>query len=224
MLRGLRFLWYGYLGRTLEIKSRGSRSFYINKNQNFLLNEKSCILSKNSRTNYRLAAGRVDCRFGFATVLLLCQRMPCRNFPCSNENSKTVVDEDSAECNMFSQGAVPLRLSKFVSLEIVAQYLYDHWPLWIRLAHRTARFYDICIRLYKTDDGWFDKWFEKLRRSATVVTAGFDAWFVKMLYDMHLSDVAKMGLRSCVERSVYWHDLAERLTLLEERRNERTLF
>ena len=46
----------------------------------FLTNEKSCILSKNSQTNYRLAAGRVDCRFGFATVLLLCQRMPCRNF------------------------------------------------------------------------------------------------------------------------------------------------
>ena len=34
MLRGLRFLWYGYLGRTLEIKSWGSRSFYINMNQN----------------------------------------------------------------------------------------------------------------------------------------------------------------------------------------------
>lgn len=141
-------------------------------------------------------------------------------FPCSNENSKTVVDEDSAECNMFSQGTVPLRLSKFVSLEIVARYLYDHWPLWIRLAHRTARFYDICIRLYKTDDGWFDKWFEKVRRLTTVVTAGFDAWFVKMLYDMHLSDMAEMGLRSCVERSVYWHDLAERLTLLEESRNK----
>ena len=141
-------------------------------------------------------------------------------FPCSNKNSETVVDEDSAECNMFSQCTVPLRLSKFVSLEIVAKYLYDHWPLWIRLAHRTARFYDICIRLYKTDDGWFDKWFEKVRRSTTVVTAGFDAWFVKMLYDMHLSDVAKMGLRSCVERSVYWHDLAERLTVLEKRRNE----
>ena len=52
-------------------------------------------------------------------------------FPCSNKNSETVVDEDSAECNMFSQGTVPLRLSKFVSLEIVAKYLYDLWPLWI---------------------------------------------------------------------------------------------
>lgn len=41
---------------------------------------------------------------------------------------------------------------------------------------------------------------------------------------MHLSDMTKMGLRSCVERSVYWHGLAERLTLLEERRNERVLF
>lgn len=78
----------------------------------------------------------------------------------------------------------------------------------------------MCIRLYKTDDGWFDKWFEKMRRSTTVVKAGFDAWFVKMLYDMHLSDMAEMGLRSCVERSVYWNDLAERLSVLEKRRNE----
>ena len=31
-------------------------------------------------------------------------------FPCSNKNSETVVDEDSAECNMFSQGTVPLGL------------------------------------------------------------------------------------------------------------------
>ena len=37
---------------------------------------------------------------------------------------------------------------------------------------------------------------------------------------MHLSDMTKMGLRSCVERSVYWNDLAERLSVLEKRRNE----
>ena len=37
---------------------------------------------------------------------------------------------------------------------------------------------------------------------------------------MHLSDMAEMGLRSCVERSAYWNDLAERLTLLEESRNK----
>lgn len=40
---------------------------------------------------------------------------------------------------------------------------------------------------------------------------------------MHLSDMAEMGLRSCVERSAYWNDLTERLSALEERRNERVL-
>lgn len=150
MLRGLRFLWYGYLGRTLEIKSWGSRSFYINMNQNVFCQMKNPTFYPKT-VELIVDWQQVESIADSDLQQFFCYARECLAgiFPCSNENSKTVVDEDSAECNMFSQGTVPLRLSKFVSLEIVARYLYDHWPLWIRLAHKLPGFtiyVSACIR------------------------------------------------------------------------------
>lgn len=140
-------------------------------------------------------------------------------FPSMKENP---VPEDSSYTevgDLFSK-KIPLYLPELLSADIVFKYLYDHWPLWCKLSRMAALFHDTCLRLFEQNGNWLNDWYS-CRREDRRIKFGVSSWFEEMMIMVPTN--RQLSLHTCAEESRYWHDLTKRLSVLEERRNERGL-
>lgn len=140
-------------------------------------------------------------------------------FPSMKENP---APEDSSYTeigDLFSK-KIPLYLPELLSADIVFKYLYDHWPLWCKLSRMAALFHDTCLRLFEQNGNWLNDWYS-CRREDRRIKFGVSSWFEEMMIMVPTN--RQLSLHTCAEESRYWHDLTKRLSVLEERRNERGL-
>lgn len=137
-------------------------------------------------------------------------------FPSMKEDPVPEAFSYTEVGDLFSKN-IPIYLPELLSADIVFQYLYDHWPLWCRLSRMAALFHDTCLRLFEQNGNWLNDWYACRGGEDRRIKFGVSSWFVEM---MIMVPTRLLSLHTCAEESRYWHDLTERLSALEERRNE----
>ena len=132
-------------------------------------------------------------------------------------------DEDSDDTGRsYSSVSIPLNLGKMISDESVFRYIYANWDLWIRLTHKTAFFYNTCLKLYAAHAEWLEQTINIIRTACNTEAAkdemervlGIRRGFAEMLMDMPLSDLSGLTQQTCIDLSRYWNNLENKLTRL----------
>ncbi len=132
-------------------------------------------------------------------------------------------DEDSDDIgHSYSSASIPLCLEKMISDESVFRYIYANWDLWIRLTHKTALFYNTCLKLFADHAEWLEQTINIIRTACNTEAVkdemerafGIRRSFAEMLLNMSLSELSGLTQQSCIDLFRYWSDLENKLIKL----------